>query len=170
MNEDVKPKQPPVNPQGEETAHAAHGGHEPDVVSGRGIFMFMGLLVVTVVITYLGIAWMYDNFQADAEQAEPPASPLAGERLKEPAGPRLQVDEHIDLAELRKAENERLTSYAWLNEHDKLARIPIDRAMELVVKTGLPKWPPVKPDGPVPEDKKKSANPEADKPAAETKP
>ena len=34
-----------------------------------------------------------------------------------------------------------LESYAWVDRSAGLARIPIDRAMEIAASKGLPKWP-----------------------------
>lgn len=57
------------------------------------------------------------------------------------AGPRLQVDPQADLARFRRDEDKHLNGYAWSDNQRQTAHIPIDRAMSLLVKRGLPGWP-----------------------------
>jgi hypothetical protein len=57
--------------------------------------------------------------------------------------PRLQTDDgNQDLADLRERENLLLDHYSWVNEKAGQVRIPIERAMELLAKQGLPVAPP----------------------------
>jgi hypothetical protein len=52
--------------------------------------------------------------------------------------PRLQVDPKRDLAVLRAREDTELQSYGWIDKHAGVVRLPIDRAMDLLVQRGLP--------------------------------
>jgi len=52
--------------------------------------------------------------------------------------PALQADPRIDIEEMRKAEEAILTSYGWVDEAEEIVRIPIDRAIEITAKQGLP--------------------------------
>lgn len=63
-----------------------------------------------------------------------PALPL-------PPTPRLQTDPKADLERLRAAERERLETYGWVDRGRGIVRIPVDRAMQLVSRRGLPDWP-----------------------------
>jgi hypothetical protein len=54
--------------------------------------------------------------------------------------PRLQPDPAEDLAALRRAEDERLSSYGWIDREQKTVHMPIDRAMNATVERGLPGW------------------------------
>jgi hypothetical protein len=69
-----------------------------------------------------------------------PPSPLASTRSGPPE-PRLQVNPVQDLKALRAAEDQILASYGWVSQETNVARIPIDRAMELLVERGLPAPP-----------------------------
>jgi hypothetical protein len=52
------------------------------------------------------------------------------------------------LQELRAAEQEQLEGYGWINRTDGVVRIPVDRAMELLVKESQPREAsPPKPQG-----------------------
>jgi hypothetical protein len=52
--------------------------------------------------------------------------------------PRLQIKGAVDLATLRAAEEANLDSYGWIDRNSGTVRIPIDRAMQLLVERGLP--------------------------------
>jgi hypothetical protein len=52
------------------------------------------------------------------------------------------------LQELRAAEQEELETYGWINRSDGVVRIPVDRAMELLVQESQPRESsPPKPGG-----------------------
>ena len=51
-----------------------------------------------------------------------------------PPEPRLQVHSHEDLQEYLRAQRERLNSYAWVSRDQGVVRIPIERAMDLVIE------------------------------------
>ena len=55
-----------------------------------------------------------------------------------PPGPRLQEHPWMELQDLRKNEEQALTTYGWVNKDAGTVRVPIDRAMEMVVQKGLP--------------------------------
>ncbi len=57
-----------------------------------------------------------------------------------PPAPILQIDPAADLRAFAHAEQERLTSYGWVDRQRKTVRIPIERAMELTAQRGLPGW------------------------------
>lgn len=50
--------------------------------------------------------------------------------------PRLQVDERLEIAELRQREKQALTSYDWVDKEKGVARIPVARAMQLLLEKG----------------------------------
>ncbi len=55
-----------------------------------------------------------------------------------PPEPRLEVTPASDLQEMRAAEDQVLTHYAWLDQPNGIVRLPIDRAIELIAQRGLP--------------------------------
>lgn len=54
--------------------------------------------------------------------------------------PPLAVTPRDDLRAFRREEDTALNSYGWVDRGAGIVRIPIDRAMDLVVRRGLPKW------------------------------
>jgi hypothetical protein len=56
--------------------------------------------------------------------------------------PRLQMDDgNQDLADMHQKEDLLLDHYTWVNKEQGVVRIPIDRAMQLIVEKGLPVAP-----------------------------
>jgi hypothetical protein len=55
-----------------------------------------------------------------------------------PPAPRLQVTTSVDLAGLREKEDEALATYGWVDKNAGVVRLPIGRAIDLIVERGLP--------------------------------
>lgn len=58
--------------------------------------------------------------------------------LKRFAAPNLQISPHDDLMTLRAREDTELDTYGWVDRSHGVVRIPIARAMDLIVARGLP--------------------------------
>jgi hypothetical protein len=86
---------------------------------------------------------MFDSMQhraktADSEDAEKEVVPsVAGSKAQFPA-PRLQTVPEVDLAAFREREDDELNNYSWIDKNAGVVRIPIERAMDLIVQRGLP--------------------------------
>jgi hypothetical protein len=55
--------------------------------------------------------------------------------------PQLQSNPVLDLKAIRAEEDKLLSSYAWVDPQKGLVRIPIDQAIELIARRGLPSRP-----------------------------
>jgi hypothetical protein len=89
-----------------------------------------------LVVTFLLCWGLFRYFSA--EQANPaPASPFAGTRQL-PSGPQLQVNPRQDFLRFHADQEQSLESYAWENRAAGTVRVPIERAMELLLKRGIP--------------------------------
>ena len=62
-----------------------------------------------------------------------------------PPAPRVQRHPHADLLKLRAAEDSVLLGYGWVSKDSGLVRVPISRAMDLLLKEGLPVRPQTAP-------------------------
>jgi hypothetical protein len=111
-------------------------GHEPDDVSPGGIAKTAGALAAILVMVYVALRIAMGEFasiDSKNRSAETDRIPPAF------ASPQLQVDPAGELAGLREEERKRMNSYDWVDRKADIARIPIDRAMDLVARSGLPK-------------------------------
>jgi hypothetical protein len=115
-------------------------GHEERDVRLRPIVWAGMALIVLAIVVHVGLAWLFDYFTERRTRLEGPpvpTAPLAWPRQL-PPGPRLQTDPHQDLRQWLGAEAAILQSYGWVDQEAGIARIPIDRAMELLAERGLP--------------------------------
>jgi hypothetical protein len=124
-----------------DTNHApshAGGGYEKDD-SARGFLW--GLILGTMALTVVGavVPWIYVKAR-DRERAAAPVdiSPLASTLPQQPPEPRLQPSPATDYRRYREAEDTLLNSYALIDEKGEVARMPIERAMDLIAQRGLP--------------------------------
>jgi hypothetical protein len=126
----------------------APGGYEKSDLRARPIVWFAGILTLAILLSGLAAYGLYRGFGwLEADRLQTPASPLASRTL--PPEPRLQVEAPKELRALRAAEDAVLTSYGWVNKEAGVARVPIQRAMQLVLERGLP-MPPKGPAAKVP--------------------
>ena len=91
-------------------------------------------MVISVAIVY-GTFWFFENQMTNAD-AVAQKYPLAVGQSKNPPAPNLQTQPFQDVYRLRKGEAEKLTSYGWVDKEGGIARIPIDRAMEVMLERG----------------------------------
>jgi hypothetical protein len=111
--------------------------HEQSDVNVSGIVVFIIVLVVVAVLVHGAVWVLYRQFeQTTTRPAEFPLAVDAMRRL--PPEPRLQTDPRDDMANLRRSEDDVLDSYGWVDRNAGVVRIPIERAMTLVVERGLP--------------------------------
>lgn len=119
-----------------EPIHAA-AGHELSDLSARNIALFgAGLAVLIIVVllaSYALMVWLRDGA---ARRAEPP-SPFVV--VPEPTpGPQLEIRPGRALKALREQEDAHLKGYGWIDQEKGVVHIPIERAIEMLVKKGLP--------------------------------
>jgi hypothetical protein len=126
---------PNVHPHGE--LHNPDTAHESTDISMRAIVSFVILLTV-VTIGIQGAMYVVFRVLARVESAsDPEVSPLATPANEAPAEPRLQTTPWADLKTLRAEETSYLHGYGWIDQQAGVARIPIDRAKELLLQKGL---------------------------------
>ncbi len=111
--------------------------HEYRDINVRVIAGFGVVLVIAAVIVHLGLYWLLFYYERTAAEQAREVSPIEVTPTMPPE-PRLQVSPAADLAAMRADEDEMLHTYGWIDKEKKLVRIPIDRAMEIVVEQGLP--------------------------------
>jgi hypothetical protein len=63
---------------------------------------------------------------------------FAPEALKHLPVPQLQLGEQEDLKKWREFETSVLTTYGWVDKGNQIARVPIKRAMEMLLEKGVP--------------------------------
>lgn len=107
-------------------------------VNIRGV-VWTGVGLALVTAAAFVFSWFFFQGLAGRQEArdpEPLPIPEAAAPV-EPPGPRLQSTPEEDLREMLEAEAAHLESYGLVGEEGEHARIPIERAMDLVLERGL---------------------------------
>ena len=114
-------------------------GHETTDADFKKVLLtgigLLGIMVLGLLLSWAVYTYIKGYTAVPGSQAETLTRPDLNRR---PLGPNLQSDPHAELVALRKVEDSVLLSYGWVNKDSGIVRIPIDRAMELLVKKGLP--------------------------------
>jgi len=97
-------------------------------------------MVVSVGIVY-GTFWLFEGKERSANELARKYPLAAGVPRKEPPTPNLQTQPFRDVYELRAAENKKLIEYGWVDKDGGVTRIPIDRAMEVMLQRGFTSRP-----------------------------
>jgi hypothetical protein len=107
-----------------------------DIQPGPIVWFTVGLLIA-IAIALVFLWWLVGvwadrpidvSVQLPPALTTPPAVP----------GPGLDAQPESELGILLQRESERLNSYGWVDRDAGVVHIPIDRAMELLVESGLP--------------------------------
>jgi hypothetical protein len=109
------------------------GRHEVSDASARGVTLNGVALALILLGIFFVLGALYRHFAA--QHPKTGNSNFSGYRASEP---RLQTNEAQELARVRAEEERALNQYAWVNPQSNSVRIPIARAMELLVQHGLP--------------------------------
>jgi len=111
---------------------------EKDVRISAILWFGFWLFAVAIVI-HVGIWGLFRLFAAQARSEQPVLEPNVAASLKRtPSEPRLEPLPLASRRALAAAEDARLSSYAWVDRSGGVARIPIARAMRLIVERGVP--------------------------------
>jgi hypothetical protein len=107
-----------------------------DLRPGYIAFFGIGLSVVLGIAVVIASLIVHYKMVQQARQ-DTPIPRLARERETMPGTP-LQVDAPNELRRMRAAEQAALNSYGWVDKDAGIVRIPVERAMEILAKKGLP--------------------------------
>ena len=129
-----------------------HGSVDnPDVVHEESDINVRAIIWFVVVLTGISLAvdvamWgLFKGLDYYEVKNEPPVSPLAVPASPPSGGvqpaPGLQLTPWKDLKAFRAAQEAHLHGYGWVDEHGGVARVPIAKAKELLLKQGLPVRP-----------------------------
>jgi hypothetical protein len=120
----------------------AHGDnpevrHEESDVNVKAITRFTIGLAAALALIFVLLLALFNYFSLrERRLGRGPARVQTDERL--PPQPRLEVSPRAALAELKAAEQKVLESYGWVDKEKGIVRMPIERAIELTAKRGLP--------------------------------
>jgi hypothetical protein len=111
-----------------------HAGHETTDINVWAVGKFAIGLVIVCVVSLLLLFGLLKFFQSREETSV--ANTV--EPVKLFPEPQLQKTEILDLKALHAEEDKLLNGYAWVDPKQGIVRIPVDRAIEVLAKRGLP--------------------------------
>jgi len=144
--------------------HSAKPNGHPDFerkdISVNGVVVFLVGLAAMIVISYFVVDVFYGFLEKHFEAQQAPVSPLVTNAQKDTRRlppqygedyakylkesfpePQLETDERTQLNEVRLREEDILGTYGYVDKNAGTIRIPIERAMDLLVQQGLPVLP-----------------------------
>jgi hypothetical protein len=117
---------------------AGGGGYEKKDADVRLLaWLLAGLLGACLLVVALTGLLTRHLVEREARRSPAPST-LAGTRSDVPPEPRLQNSPFDDLKRLHAEEEKALNSYGWVDRKARIARIPIERALEIASQGGLP--------------------------------
>ena len=99
--------------------------HESYAVAARRLHWIAAILAGSLAAIMLA---MYPLAHTWLQTTQPPHGAI-------PPQPRLQADPAADLAAQRAREQAQLDGYAWVDRDAGIARIPVDRAMDILARS-----------------------------------
>jgi hypothetical protein len=104
-------------------------------------YQFALWLTISMFISFgivYGTFWFFEGRERAANATAQQFPLAASVPHKEPPAPNLQKQPFKDIYMLHLGENEKLSSYGWVDKDGGVTRIPIDRAMEVMLQRGFP--------------------------------
>lgn len=112
-------------------------GHEEHDAGVRPIVLTgIGLVLVLVIVGFI----VYGIFRYLAVESVRgfQSNPMAVLDSQIPPAPRIEEHPAIDIQQLRAQEEQKLSTYGWMDRSKGVVRIPLERAMELQMERGFP--------------------------------
>jgi hypothetical protein len=116
-------------------------GYETRDANIPGLLKFAFWMFVILAVTLVSMTFIFKFFKK-VEPMGPTASPMVSDTYRMlPPSPRLQTQPHQELKDYCAAQEQEVNSYGWVDQPGGVTRIPIDRAIDLLLQRGLPVRP-----------------------------
>ena len=121
--------------------------HEHTDADSRSITRFGISLAFLIVLSQLLLWWVFDRLSERETKLSPHVPAIVKSQAPTlPPEPRLQgnapldLNPRLDLKQMRADEDAFLNHYGWIDPDHGIVHIPLDQALDVVAKTGLPKF------------------------------
>jgi hypothetical protein len=112
-------------------------GYERRDVNIRAVLWLGTGVAGCALLAMAGLWFLLNVFEQRAASSDPSISPLAADPLPT-ATPPLQRTPVHDYQAFRASQEQELASYGWVDREQQIVRIPIDRAMQMLLERGEP--------------------------------
>ena len=120
-------------------ANSPHGRHEHREADVRLVLISTLILIVLIVAVCFITVGIFDWLNTSPPEAINSAIPVNPNPT--PPVPRVMEHPWEELPEVHAHENQILYSYGWVDKANGVVRVPIGRAMDLLLAKGLPATP-----------------------------
>lgn len=120
-------------------AQYEHTDIEPSIATKFAVWLGVAMLISAGIV--YGTFWMFEGRAVERGRATT-QFPLAVGMVKEPPVPRLQTQPFKDIYQLRQAEQQKLTTYEWVDQSNGVVRVPIEEAIRIMGERGFTGAPP----------------------------
>ncbi len=112
--------------------------HEANSLKARGLFWFAAALVALTGVALGVMAVVMRGFAPEERELESLApTRFAGDTGEYPS-PGVQADTAVELKKMKAEDLGRLNQYGWIDRKSGVAHIPVERAIDILAKKGLP--------------------------------
>ncbi len=95
-------------------------------------------IVIAAIILPILLGWLYGHFERTAAKG-PAVSEVMGKKgFDAPNAPQLEPNAVESYRNFRQSQREKLNDYGWVDKQKGVVHIPIEQAMQKLVKQGLP--------------------------------
>jgi hypothetical protein len=113
-------------------------GHEANRLRVRDLVYFAVALVGVTVLVQIVLARVMHGLAREEKELDALALPrFAGDSGEIPA-PRIQADPAQELKKMKAEDLGRLNNYGWVDRKASIAHIPVERAIDILARKGLP--------------------------------
>ena len=125
-----------------QTESRPRGGHEATKVPLKGVLWCVAGFIATAVIIHLCLIG-YGALLGAHDKSFGRVYQIRPKQVPQYPAPALQVKPQVDLQTYRARAEHDLNSYGWIDQAHGVVKIPIERAMNLLLARGLPVRPAV---------------------------
>jgi hypothetical protein len=122
------------------STNAPQNGYERSDANSRGLVYFLLIMAAILAATSLSLILLFKHFERADNPGSFVAAPFAGTQPLPPP-PRIQSVPGVDMQSYYQSQQNLLDTYGWVDKQNGVVRLPIDRAMELLLQRGLPVRP-----------------------------
>jgi hypothetical protein len=91
------------------------------------------VFIIIAAVLHIGVWWLFSYLRAE-DQRRDVRRTLVEAQPPIPPEPHLQVNPRSEFQEYLRTQRDALDSYGWVSRADGRVRIPIDRAMDMVIE------------------------------------
>jgi len=139
----METNRPPAHdPHGPAAGHGAGpgtgpgAGYEQRDANIPDLLKFGFWMAVVIIVTMFAMRWTFGYLER-TQTVQSPATVFVRPR-ELPPSPRLQAAPRAELKDYCDAQEKELNTYGWVDQRLRVVHIPVDQAMDLVLKNGLP--------------------------------